>query len=439
MDNNEAQMTELFEEGGIADDGMRVDPVSGNEIPPGSMASEVRDDVPAQLSEGEYVVPADVLRFYGVKFFEDLRSQAKQGLGQMEDDGRIGGEPLPPQGPQQGPEGALTSEELAMLQEMGMNVGGMVPQQRVGYNQAGLEDGSNINQSATIGTFDPADFRAGYMLDEIGGRSPTTTPVVTTVTLYGPANEIVTLSLPAQQEQYDELVVLGYTTEQTGLTTETSVGSDDDDPTQTPEPVDYYSTQTTESLQKQLESLKSGKGLNSFLNNYLDKGILGKVLESATGKTVMERSINSLEDELKKRDGSSDSSTDTNAAASGNSFTEGLANLFTPDDGTSYVNGQLVDDKTKKPVKPGIMNSKGNDNKGGGGDNYEPSGPPDPTVFKNDYSDPNNPVLGTMSDIKKAREAKSAEEKIKNYDESQFGVLNKGGFISKRSKKKKNK
>ena len=319
MDNNEAQMTELFEEGGIADDGMRVDPVSGNEIPPGSMASEVRDDVPAQLSEGEYVVPADVLRFYGVKFFEDLRSQAKQGLGQMEDDGRIGGEPLPPQGPQQGPEGALTSEELAMLQEMGMNVGGMVPQQRVGYNQAGLEDGRNINQSATIGTFNPADFRGGYTLDEIGGRSPTTTPVVTTVTLYGPANEIVTLSLPAQQEQYDELVVLGYTTEQTGLTTETSVGSDDDDP---PSTGDYYSTQRTESLQRQLESLKSGKGLNAFLNNYLDKGILGKVLESATGKTVMERSINSLEDELKKRDGSSDSSTDTNAAASGNSFTE---------------------------------------------------------------------------------------------------------------------
>ena len=54
-----------------------VDPVSGNEVPPGSLPEEVRDDIPAQLSEGEYVVPADVLRFYGMKFFEDLRKEAR--------------------------------------------------------------------------------------------------------------------------------------------------------------------------------------------------------------------------------------------------------------------------------------------------------------------------------------------------------------------------
>ncbi len=52
----------FMQEGGIADDGMDVDPVSGNEVPPGSLAEEVRDDIPAQLSEGEYVVPADVVR-----------------------------------------------------------------------------------------------------------------------------------------------------------------------------------------------------------------------------------------------------------------------------------------------------------------------------------------------------------------------------------------
>jgi hypothetical protein len=71
-----------------------VDPVSGNEVPPGSLPEEVRDDIPAMLSEGEYVVPADVLRFYGVKFFEDLRAQAKMGLAEMEANGRIGGEPI---------------------------------------------------------------------------------------------------------------------------------------------------------------------------------------------------------------------------------------------------------------------------------------------------------------------------------------------------------
>lgn len=89
----ETQMNTLLQEGGIADDGMTRDPVSGNEIPPGSMAEEVRDDVDAKLSQGEYVVPADVVRFFGVAFFEGLRSKAKEGLAEMESNGRIGGEP----------------------------------------------------------------------------------------------------------------------------------------------------------------------------------------------------------------------------------------------------------------------------------------------------------------------------------------------------------
>ena len=84
----------FMQEGGLRDDGMDRDPVSGNEVPSGSLAEEVRDDIPAQLSEGEYVVPADVVRFFGIKFFEDLRMQAKMGLAQMEDAGRIGGEPI---------------------------------------------------------------------------------------------------------------------------------------------------------------------------------------------------------------------------------------------------------------------------------------------------------------------------------------------------------
>ena len=101
----------MFEEGGIADDGMDRDPVSGNEIPSGSLASEVRDDIPAQLSEGEYVVPADVVRYFGVKVFEDMRMEAKMGLREMERDGRIGGEPVEPS---QG----MTEADLAGLEEM---------------------------------------------------------------------------------------------------------------------------------------------------------------------------------------------------------------------------------------------------------------------------------------------------------------------------------
>jgi len=92
----EEQMNFAFmQQGGVLkDDGMNRDPVSGNEVPSGSMAKEVRDDIDAKLSEGEYVVPADVVRFHGVQKFEELRNQAKQGFGRMEKDGRIGGQPV---------------------------------------------------------------------------------------------------------------------------------------------------------------------------------------------------------------------------------------------------------------------------------------------------------------------------------------------------------
>ena len=94
------QMEMAFAEGGtldldsVPDNTQGVDPVSGNEVPLGSMPEEVRDDIPAQLSEGEYVVPADVVRYYGVKYFEDLRAKAKFGYQDMEENGRIGGEPI---------------------------------------------------------------------------------------------------------------------------------------------------------------------------------------------------------------------------------------------------------------------------------------------------------------------------------------------------------
>ena len=120
----------LFEYGGLADDGMDQEPVTGNEIPPGSMAKEVRDDVPAMLSEGEYVVPADVVRYYGVKFFEDLRGEAKSGMMEMEEDGRIGGEPVNSDGTPI--EMDLSEEEMQMLQQLsgdvmpGMAEGGSV-------------------------------------------------------------------------------------------------------------------------------------------------------------------------------------------------------------------------------------------------------------------------------------------------------------------------
>ena len=121
----EQQMEMAFmQEGGLRDDGMDRDPVSGNEVPSGSLAEEVRDDIPAQLSEGEYVVPADVVRFFGIKFFEDLRMQAKMGLAQMEDAGRIGGEPIEEDAEMLDPEDEMKIREMVKgFQEGGVSTG----------------------------------------------------------------------------------------------------------------------------------------------------------------------------------------------------------------------------------------------------------------------------------------------------------------------------
>ena len=85
----ERQM-ELFEDGGLKDEGGSIDPVSGNDVPPGSTMKEVRDDIPAQLSEGEFVFPADVVRFIGLEKLMQMRQEAKMGLQTMEDMGQMG-------------------------------------------------------------------------------------------------------------------------------------------------------------------------------------------------------------------------------------------------------------------------------------------------------------------------------------------------------------
>jgi hypothetical protein len=154
---NEDEQTEAVFKSSRTD----VDPVSGNEVPPGSLPEEVRDDIPAMLSEGEYVVPADVLRFYGVKFFEDLRSQAKMGLAEMESNGRIGGEPI-----EEGTgEVGISDEDLMAImaqapqdeQAVGAANGGLM-----GFQQGGLSFPEYIKQPdiSQFGMAGP-DFQGG--------------------------------------------------------------------------------------------------------------------------------------------------------------------------------------------------------------------------------------------------------------------------------------
>jgi len=74
MLSNETQ--KLLAEGGMPDEGNTVDPVSGNQVPPGAMQEEVRDDIPAQLSEGEFIFPADVVRYIGLETRMKIRDKA---------------------------------------------------------------------------------------------------------------------------------------------------------------------------------------------------------------------------------------------------------------------------------------------------------------------------------------------------------------------------
>ena len=167
---NEQMEMAFMQQGGLKDDGMKRDPVSGNEVPNGSMAKEVRDDIPAQLSEGEYVVPADVVRYLGVKHFEDLRNKAKSGLQNMEANGRIGGEPVPVGGPQAAPMpqpptpymaegGDLTPDEMNEI-KMLMSQGGMV---------AGAAEGADFGQKFMT---QPSVYGGGFSWEDTPGGTP---------------------------------------------------------------------------------------------------------------------------------------------------------------------------------------------------------------------------------------------------------------------------
>lgn len=59
------------------------------EVPPGATPAGVRDDIDIKISEGEIVVPEDVARWHGLKWFMEAREEAKQGLASMAAEGLI--------------------------------------------------------------------------------------------------------------------------------------------------------------------------------------------------------------------------------------------------------------------------------------------------------------------------------------------------------------
>lgn len=145
----EEQMSMMLEGGGLKDQGGTVDPVSGNEVPDGATQEGVRDDVPAMLSEGEYVMNEASTRYHGVDKLNAMQEEAKQGYNQMEKDGLMG---QPTQGEML--DNAIPfgmgdiNVEDDQGQELMMADGGLVPK---GFYHGGMHDERGRPIQATSG------------------------------------------------------------------------------------------------------------------------------------------------------------------------------------------------------------------------------------------------------------------------------------------------
>jgi len=120
MANYKEQM-EMFNLGGLKDQGETIDRKSRNKVPVGSLKKEVRDDVPINISEGEFVLPADVVRYHGLEKIMNMRQNAKSGLKLMDKMGQMGNSdqatlpddiPFQPQNYQEG--GAIVNPQIQM-------------------------------------------------------------------------------------------------------------------------------------------------------------------------------------------------------------------------------------------------------------------------------------------------------------------------------------
>ena len=465
----------LFNEGGtvmdeqmemaFGDEGERVDPVSGNEVPTGSMPEEVRDDIPAQLSEGEYVVPADVVRFFGVKFFEDIRNEAKRGFADMEANGRIGGEPIGETGMEMGgDELPFDVSELQMVEDSPeeqpmMNQGGFIS----GYAEGGaaalpyhVATGSD-SSGFEIRTFIGAD-GTKYYIQFMNGKP--LTPIPDGATQEATAAEQVSTQVE--------------TAAATGTAT-----SNDNDNTPPPPPAEAidWSDPTVATPEKFLSTYEDIKGMGTGLS--YGAGLMLGPLAGLGVKGLMKLQENSM---LKGLDSQIESLTNTgntsqvkkleeirnimqgkNADGSeklreaptgieiltggetyrGNSITESLANILTKGDGKSYRNGVLVDDATGEVLEPGFANSTSNDpvstptsqpSQNNGGGNNDSGNNAHEAMMKVAAEAKASKTGGNLAKVKeKSESAYKAATSTKKELESQYGSgLNKGGLMKKK-------
>jgi hypothetical protein len=168
--NEMSQQMEMFDDGGLMDEGGTVDPVSGNDVPPGSTQEEVRDDIPAQLSEGEFVFPADVVRYFGLEKLMEMRQEAKMGLQRMDDMGQMG-----------------NSEEAIMPDNLPFDIDDidMEDDNELEMAQGGVVHMANGGPVGQIGTFNPYNQLPGALGAPVGQIGPNI-QAGTQVVVYGP-------------------------------------------------------------------------------------------------------------------------------------------------------------------------------------------------------------------------------------------------------------
>ena len=85
----EADELNLKEGGSVKEVDFVEEKSEKNDPPPGATPEEVADDIPAMLSEGEYVLPANVVKYIGLERIMDMHRGVLREIQQMEDLGMI--------------------------------------------------------------------------------------------------------------------------------------------------------------------------------------------------------------------------------------------------------------------------------------------------------------------------------------------------------------
>lgn len=270
----------------------RVDPVSGNEVPPGSLPEEVRDDVPAMLSEGEYVVPADVLRYYGVKFFEDLRDKAKAEMSGMEAEGRTG-QPMDDDMP-------FSLEELNVV-----DVEDDMPEMSKGGYVKGYAEGGVV-YDPNVANMQVPDFLKN--VNPFGGSNEEYKTFkndagMTMTVRY--VNGKPTSYIPPG---YKEESAASATITGAAPTTTSQLSKEEEERQRRIREGDFgeatptgMATQSTATIAGQLQGVQTGKGLAGFVSKALDNSVLGLVSKALTGKSLSQNNIESMQAELASR------------------------------------------------------------------------------------------------------------------------------------------